>query len=140
MDESSKKKRYCKLCGNEIDPVTKKCNGCGKQYFSLKHRIPVFLLIISLMGNVALGFLAYHNYRLYDQKYYEWLDEKANNAISESENRSKALFLDSHVVFTTESGSAYHKYDCYHLEGRDTFYWFREDAIAEGYSPCQDCY
>lgn len=27
------KLRYCKLCGAPIDPATRKCNGCGKQYF-----------------------------------------------------------------------------------------------------------
>jgi len=25
--------KYCSRCGNAIDPTTKKCTGCGKQYF-----------------------------------------------------------------------------------------------------------
>ena len=25
--------RYCSKCGNGIDPITKMCTGCGKQYF-----------------------------------------------------------------------------------------------------------
>jgi len=29
---------FCKLCGGPIDPVTRKCTSCGKQYF----RLPVF--------------------------------------------------------------------------------------------------
>lgn len=29
------KLRYCKLCGDPIDPATRKCSGCGKQYFRL---------------------------------------------------------------------------------------------------------
>lgn len=29
---------FCKLCGNPIDPVTRKCTGCRKQYF----RPPIF--------------------------------------------------------------------------------------------------
>ena len=32
------KARFCKLCGDPIDPVTRKCTGCKKQYF----RPPVF--------------------------------------------------------------------------------------------------
>lgn len=32
------KARYCKLCGGPIDPQTRKCTGCKKQYF----RPPVF--------------------------------------------------------------------------------------------------
>lgn len=35
---SKPKTRFCKLCGNPIDPVTRKCTGCKKQYF----RPPVF--------------------------------------------------------------------------------------------------
>lgn len=32
------KARFCKLCGDPIDPVTRKCTGCKKQYF----RLPAF--------------------------------------------------------------------------------------------------
>lgn len=32
------KARFCKLCGDPIDPATRKCTGCSKQYF----RPPVF--------------------------------------------------------------------------------------------------
>lgn len=37
------KKRYCKLCGGIINPSTKKCNDCGKQYF----RLPKFKFYLS---------------------------------------------------------------------------------------------
>ncbi|HIT65982.1 MAG TPA: hypothetical protein IAB61_01865 [Candidatus Merdisoma merdipullorum] len=138
--ESLKKKRYCKLCGSELDLNTKKCTGCGKQYFSIRHKAPIILLIMSLIGNIALGYLAFHNHTLYTQTYSKWIDAETNNFNVANDYQSKALFFDLHVVFTTQSGSAYHKYNCYHLEGRDTYYWFKEDAIAEGYTPCQDCY
>ena len=32
---SKPKTRFCKLCGDPIDPVTRKCTGCRKQYFRL---------------------------------------------------------------------------------------------------------
>lgn len=35
---SKPKARFCKLCGDPIDPATRKCSGCGKQYF----RLPAF--------------------------------------------------------------------------------------------------
>lgn len=47
--------RYCKLCGSAIDFETKKCTGCGKQYFrnplkisSLVSLVTVLILIYTL--------------------------------------------------------------------------------------------
>lgn len=31
--EKTVKNRYCSRCGSLIDPISKKCTGCGKQYF-----------------------------------------------------------------------------------------------------------
>ena len=52
---------YCRVCGEIIDPVSKKCSGCGKQYFkgvSLKTSVIIMLCIIlaaSFAGNIVLG-------------------------------------------------------------------------------------
>lgn len=45
------KTKFCKLCGNEIDVETKKCSGCGKQYFKgMKfNKLLVTVLIVSLV-------------------------------------------------------------------------------------------
>ncbi|MBR3996421.1 MAG: hypothetical protein IKI97_14235 [Clostridia bacterium] len=49
------KKRFCKLCGAEIDYKTKKCNGCGKQYFKMVYGVIliVILLLILMVSVVA---------------------------------------------------------------------------------------
>ena len=50
--------RYCKHCGHAIDSSTKKCTGCGKQYFRAKFRwIYIVLLIASLLvGYVGVNY------------------------------------------------------------------------------------
>ena len=72
-------KRYCSKCGQPIDALTKKCTGCGKQYFKgVKHclrcipklftkkLLPVtvlsVVLLISIVFNITLSF------KLFDQK------------------------------------------------------------------------
>ena len=53
--------KYCSKCGNSIDPDTKRCTGCGKQYFkgiSLKTILVILVCIlfaISLSGNILLS-------------------------------------------------------------------------------------
>lgn len=38
------KKRFCKLCGAEIDYKTKKCTGCGKQYVKMIYGIVLIVV------------------------------------------------------------------------------------------------
>ena len=52
--------KYCSHCGQPINPISKKCTGCGKQYFkgvSLKNFLVValiFCLVLSLVLNIVL--------------------------------------------------------------------------------------
>lgn len=63
------KNRFCKLCGSPIDPTTKKCTGCGKQYFRLPVRkksnfIPKVVVFLSLL---IVGLCIYRNVQYRDQ-------------------------------------------------------------------------
>lgn len=54
------KHRFCKLCGSPIDHATRKCTGCGKQYF----RPPVLLkkhlaIVAGILACVAVVFLIF---------------------------------------------------------------------------------
>lgn len=46
------KQRYCKFCGSPIDHQTKKCSGCGKQFF----RLPSFRNICVVLLVLITGF------------------------------------------------------------------------------------
>ena len=52
--------KYCSRCGKVIDPVTKKCRGCGKQYFKGISAKTVCIILLSILfaasfaGNIIL--------------------------------------------------------------------------------------
>lgn len=55
-------RKYCSHCGKGIDPDTKKCTGCGKQYFKgiswkvVFTTIFIILFVVSFAGNIILCF------------------------------------------------------------------------------------
>lgn len=55
------KSRFCKLCGNPIDPATKKCTGCGKQYFRLPSRKGSSLVwkVVAVLSVIAVCLCIY---------------------------------------------------------------------------------
>ena len=50
---------HCKKCGFVIDYYTKKCTGCGKQYFRAKSMLPLFILLIFLIASIGLNIFQY---------------------------------------------------------------------------------
>ena len=161
--QHKKTNRYCKYCGSLIDLSTKKCSGCGKQYFNLKSKlvhVKKFIFVCSIILNILLIIVGAFIYDLYITEHNELEEsdktitelcthlEEVQKELRESKEQvnlylwdhSKAEFLDKHVVFITENGSKCHKYDCKYIAGRDTYYLFLEDALAEGYVACSHCY
>lgn len=51
--------RFCKLCGSPIDPTTKKCAGCGKQYFHVSHLKSTLVYLTGIILIAALLFSIY---------------------------------------------------------------------------------
>lgn len=51
-------------------------------------------------------------------------------------------FVNNYVVFCTDQGEKYHKFDCYHFQNnRDRYYVFNvEYAEYLGYEPCSHCF
>ncbi len=61
--EKRAKRRFCKFCGGQIDTQTKKCIGCGKQYFKgikvNKFLIIVLTLSILILTSVILNIVQF---------------------------------------------------------------------------------
>ena len=47
--ENKSRKKYCKYCGFLIDSESRKCTGCGKQYFRIFHLKISHIIIFSLL-------------------------------------------------------------------------------------------
>lgn len=133
------KKRFCKYCGHEIAPDTKKCTGCGKQYFTFKRLLrPAYLvlLIASVAANIVMGIMISDYKYKYEISYADLEDSKEK---AES-YREKAGYLDNHIAFTTNSGTKYHMYNCWHLNGNHDNMWTVEQVKRAGYEKCMDCH
>lgn len=59
VPSSNEKHNFCKKCGSAIDPNTKKCSGCGKQYFNGKKTVPIALLSVLLIASIGLNVMQY---------------------------------------------------------------------------------
>lgn len=59
VQSSNEKHKFCKKCGAAIDPNTKKCSGCSKQYFNAKRTVPIVLLSVLLIASIGLNVLQY---------------------------------------------------------------------------------
>ena len=133
---------FCKYCGQLIDQDTKKCTGCGKQYFRLPKakKSAVVLWVVILLSVAAIG-LCMRQISQYQQQIeslntqiaqlntdLETANQSAENWKSrfdqeQSEKyklqyerialRQDLDFFNRHVVFVLDDGSReYHKYDC----------------------------
>ena len=61
------KQRYCKLCGGAIDPDTRKCTKCGKQYLRIGRLIKTALVILAVIAVLGLAPLSiYQHSRIAD--------------------------------------------------------------------------
>ena len=142
---SSVKQKYCSRCGCLINDETKKCTGCGRQYFKLNVFIHVygkviinvvvaFLLIVSVAMNIYFIYkepkIKYEIPDIYKESREYWIN-----------NHNKVDFIDEFVVFIEDDGTDfYHKYECDKFVG--DYFWAYNIEAAEynGYRPCPLCH
>ena len=143
--------KYCKECGSKIDGKTKKCTGCGKQYFHLpKVTVLRIIMIVIVLGLVGLNVYQYIernqtvtelNEKLSRMiEYKDDLNDRCNDYSSQlSSLQNKLNFWNNNAVICTTAGKKYHNYGCGHLEGRSFYIFNTEYAEYLGYTPCLDC-
>lgn len=150
--EKIKPDKYCSRCGNKIDHITKKCTGCGKQYFRgfkfNKFSITVIALVVLLLISFGFNVLQILDRNDVASQRDKWIDkadtlQKRVSTLSSQalENRQIADFVDKYVVFIEDDGSnVYHKFECYRFK-REQFYVLNiEWAEVDGYTPCDRCH
>lgn len=133
--------RYCKNCGSVIDGISKKCTGCGKQYFKLPDT-PTLICCILTIAIICLSM-----YCLSQQDEIQMLNIELDDAYEEANDyrvlyrnhKRKADYLDNELVFVIEGyGDYYYTYDQMNevTAGKGSYsYWvyFRSSAIRKGY-------
>lgn len=159
------KVKFCSRCGGKIDNKTKKCTGCGKQYFkgfkakNVLSLVLILLLILSALFNVYLytRMLELDNSDEVAKLQSEVTSLESKNSTLKTENSKlknkvsnlegeldvcyqEINFIDEFVVFIEDDGTnLYHKYQCHKFVGNGFWAFNVEAATGEGYSPCPLC-
>lgn len=157
--------KYCSQCGSQIDPVTKKCTGCGKQYFRGLRFTKSSITVIALASVIAivstLGLLQYINTQELKAEISDLESQVKNKQLiidslqSQVKNKQSTIdslrsqvwdneelvdFVDDYIVFIENDGSnLYHKYECDKFVGDDCWAHNVEYAEYIGYKPCPKC-
>ena len=144
--------KYCSQCGSQIDPVTKKCTGCGKQYFRGVKFNKCSIAVIALTLVIAtLSILCVSQYKNIQELNKENSDLETQVKNKQStidslqsqvwDNEELVDFVDDYVVFVEDDGTNYyHKYECYRFKG-DYFWAFNLNAARDkGYKACPYCH
>jgi hypothetical protein len=169
VSQGDKKGAFCKKCGSAIDPNTKKCSGCGKQYFNAKKTIPIVLLSVLLVASIGFNVLQYLQSReaietvATQTTQIEKLEKevasqkstiskqktKINNLekeVDELEDRNFDLFCDLYfyeeyaAIVPDDGRKRYHIYGCEDCDTSSFWIYNIEAAEQYGYYPCPKCY
>lgn len=162
VPEKKSKKQFCRYCGNSIDAETRKCTGCGKQYFKgIKAKARTFL-VLALICIVALSSVCVYLYDKtesmqkeidkqketinsltivndYKQSSIEELREDATNAWDAY--AELAELASDHVAFVGDDGTrVYHQYRCFKFYSSGFYVYTIATAQSLGYEECPYCH
>lgn len=155
--------KYCSRCGSAIDNKTRKCTGCGKQYFRglrfTKFSVTVIVMSLVILALSALCIFQYINTqtatsdlqaevsRLEQQvKSKDSTIKRLEGEIDDLEdekwdNWSKLYFFDTYAEIVPDDGTRkYHKWGCSKLDTSNGFWIFNTAAAADDYTECSYCH
>ena len=162
------KATYCKHCGGLVDPETKKCTKCGKQYSEFPSRWLLRGLVAALIIAMGVGMVYLYNQ---NQALARELDAKTEEAssyeslykgaesnenawkekyLAESDKNSSMYdeyrFYHDYAVIVGDGETNYHSYGCSRLfddygNMKADGFWIYNINAAEGldYDPCPEC-
>ena len=146
--------RYCQKCGGIVDPETKKCTKCGKQYFKfptnmVRKGIAALLFLVMATG---LVYLYTQNQALKEDlaktsDNYEQRLDGLRNDYAELQKKYNDITADSrytHTVIVFGDEKTYHIYsDCSSLPTQWELFkhniYDEKTARELGYTPCASC-
>lgn len=114
--EKEPKQKFCARCGAAIDMVTRRCTGCGKQYFRgvkfTKFSVTVMVLSVMLVISSILNIVQLVDRNEIDEQRAYWLFE-ADELQSEVEQlRNWVAGYELYVGIIVENSKVYHKASC----------------------------
>ena len=157
VEKSKTKVKYCSKCGSQIDHITKKCTGCGKQYFKgiklNKYSVPIIILSVVLLVSVIFNVYLYREIEYFSGR-ETYLEEQVENLNQEIEDLNKEIslrdieawskerkleFFEDYAVIVSRGSRKYHKYGCEDLD--TSYFWIYNVDAAEdnGYYACSKC-
>ena len=54
VPDTNSPSKYCSRCGHSIDPVSKKCTGCGRQYFKGFNAKTILIIILCILLSASI--------------------------------------------------------------------------------------
>ena len=84
VKEKKSRKRFCKLCGAEIDNKTRKCTNCGKQYFKMIYGIIIVAVLLLILTASIVA------YNIGANKGYNEAQSENTNSTTNSDWRESA--------------------------------------------------
>ena len=161
--------KYCSRCGSAIDNKTKKCTGCGKQYFRglrfTKFSVTVIVMSLVILALSALCIFQYINTQTATsdlQAEVSRLEQQVKSKDSTIKTKDSTIkrlegeiddledekwgnyfelqFYDNHAALVDQHSKKYHKYGCDDFDS--SYFWIYNIEAAEdrGYYECSKCH
>jgi len=110
------KQRFCKYCGGAIDPETKKCTSCGKQFFRLpkttSNKLIIAIVVLAILFGVSGLFISTYNKginAMYNQQFIAAKQHFDNLLVGDSLFADEYAYIEAGVLMETGEYLESHK-------------------------------